>query len=63
MLEGRSGKEGEELKMPVGGSPNWVAERIPGLRTEKGGAVEEGEADITNLVSCVEFMALPEQMG
>lgn len=62
MLVARSGKDGEESKMLVA-PPNWVVERIAGLRTEKGGAVEEEEAEITNLASCVEFMALPEQMG
>lgn len=59
MLVGRSSKEGEESKMP-GGSPNWVVERIEGLLTEKGGVVEDGEAEITTLASCVEFLALPE---
>lgn len=54
MLVGKSSKEihGEESKMPLG-SQNWVVGGITGLLTEKGGVVEEGEAEIINLASDV----------
>lgn len=46
MLVGRSCKEGEELKMPVG-SPDGVVERIAGPSNRERRVVEEEGAEIT----------------